>query len=315
MSQINTLTKNQEDRIPFFIEKWVRMASGETDRGTGMKFVKDMYLSMKEKKPIVVYGQSPLSTAIIGALFLSLVKTDKKKLSSQLRSQLHSQLHSQLDSQLYSQLSSQLKNINADWYLSMWWLVWCGWYDYGKYIGIEFTKESYDLFMGFISNVGFSIPYKEICFVSDKPIEICWENGKLHKENAPAVKYSDGYSMWCLNGVSVPQYLAETKKEKLDIGFFKKEQNAQVRTEFIKKYGIERMKSLGKAKDRRGDYEVIDMSDIFNSLKYAPYLFMVNPSTGENHAEGVHPDCQTVNDAINWRAGNIKEEWKPAVLT
>ena len=41
-------------------------------------------------------------------------------------------------------------------------------------------------------------------------LEINMKDGKLHADGKPSVKYNDGFSVWSLNGVRVPQWLAET---------------------------------------------------------------------------------------------------------
>ena len=43
-----------------------------------------------------------------------------------------------------------------------------------------------------------------------------------------------------------------------------------------------------------------------------PYLKMTNPSIGVFHVEGVHPDCTTVDQALEFRNGT---KVKPTVLT
>ncbi len=233
------------------------------------------------------------------------------QLGSQLGSQLDSKLYSQLDSQLGSQLTSQLKDINEHWYLGLWWLTWCGWYDYGKFLGVKFDNYKYDLFLNFTSEVHFIIPYKGICFISEKPTEINWENQMLHKDGGMAVKYKDGYGMYCLNGIKVPEYLAITPESELDIDFFKKETNADIKAEFIRKFGIERMLDLGKKIDSYknyeeglwidSEYELWDMANIFESIDYAPHLRMKNLSTGTWHLEGVSPECRSLEQALRFR--------------
>jgi len=91
--------------------------------------------------------------------------------------------------------------------------------------------------------------------------------------------------------------------------------NAQVRTEFVKKVGVERICSdLGaKTIDTASDYALLELD--LGDGRRRPYLKMKNPSTNEWHVEGVHPTCTTVREAINWRAGDINEDWEPEQLT
>jgi hypothetical protein len=240
------------------------------------------------------------------------------QLYSQLGSQLDSQLDSQLGSQLGSQLDSQLREVNNGWYMGVWWLSWCGWYDYAKFIGVKFENASYDLFMRFNSSVNFIIPYKGIAFISHKPEEINWQDGKLHMDGGLAVKYKDGNGLYSLNGVTVDEHLACTPEGDLDIDYFNNQKSADIRTEFVRKYGIERMLDHGKkidSYDKYGDewwsksqYELYDMESLFKGADYAPHLKMTNQTTGVYHVEPVHPSCRTIFDAVKDRFGGEELE-------
>ena len=68
-------------------------------------------------------------------------------------------------------------------------------------------------------------------------------------------------------------------------------------------------------------YELIKLEastqDIYTAeevefLSQQKYLKMRNPSTGEYHIEGVHPNCQTVREALAWRNGT---EVEPSIIT
>ena len=196
--------------------------------------------------------------------------------------------------------------------MSIYWLIWCAWYEYGKFIGVEFDNDKYSLFINFISEVSFIIPYKGICFISEKP-KINWVDGNLSKDGGKAVEYADGYGLFSLNGVTVPEYLAMTNSGELDIQKFHDEKNADVRTEFIRKYGVDRMLDLGKQLDThenydeewwtKSAYELWDMASIFEGIDYAPHLKMTNATTGVFHVEAVSPECRTIRDALKERFG------------
>jgi hypothetical protein len=131
-----------------------------------------------------------------------------------------------------------------------------------------------------------------------------------------AVEYTDGWGWYALNGVIMkPEYVL-TPAEKLQPDSVLKEPNVDIRRELIRKVGVQRMISYGKEIDAMGSYKLIDISPIFTGIRYAPYLLMKNPSLDDTwHLEGVDPECHTVQEAINWRAGNIKVEWSPAQLS
>jgi len=182
------------------------------------------------------------------------------------------------------------------------------------YIGVELDKQKHLLFTNFVSNVHYCIPYKGIIFVAEKPIGVYWSNGRLHRENGPAVEYKDGYGVFSLNGVRMNEEYVMTKAEDIKPETVLKEENVDMRRELLRKVGVERMSSYGKVIDTQGKYKLLDMAKLFMGVEYAPHLMMVNPSLKDTyHLEGVSQECRTVEQAINWRAGGIK--WEPALLS
>jgi hypothetical protein len=87
-----------------------------------------------------------------------------------------------------------------------------------------------------------------------------------------------------------------------------KETNVEVRRELLRKIGVDRLISdlPHKLLQSRGNYELysIDLSD---ELKDAKYLKMLNPSIGTYHVEGVAPEIETIEQALNWRNQNLFE--------
>lgn len=107
-----------------------------------------------------------------------------------------------------------------------------------------------------------------------------------------------------------------TPAEKIDPKEILKRENVDERRELIRKVGIERMLSVLKNKelDKKGDYCLLSV-ELSETIKDARYLKMKNPSIGIWHLEGVARECNTVQDALNWRAGDIKTKWEPSTLT
>lgn len=129
-----------------------------------------------------------------------------------------------------------------------------------------------------------------------------------------AVEYKN-WGVYSLNGIRVPEYLAMTPSEDLEIDWFHQQQNADVRTEFVRKFGVERMLSMGKKIDThenydeewwtKSEYELWDMASLFPNLDYQPYLKMQNQTTKVWHVEAVSPNCRTLEDAIKERFGGM----------
>jgi hypothetical protein len=204
-------------------------------------------------------------------------------------------------------------------------------------LSVTLTEEVLEHYKWYEStlDIGLFYPLEDFCIISQKPIEIYMSDGLLHKDLGASVLYEDGFKVYSLWGIKVPEYLAMTPSANLDINFFLKENNADVKATFIRKYGMERMISYGNEIDCvsnyfnhndknikryfnsiyviESDYKLYDMSKLFKSINYAPYLYMKNLTTGIYHMEGIEPSCKNLVEAINWREDtdissvNVKE--------
>ncbi len=135
----------------------------------------------------------------------------------------------------------------------------------------------------------------------------------LHRADGPALE-SDVEDLYFLNATLVPDWLVTTPAESLPTDRLAKIDNAQVRAEYVRKIGVERLIQANGARSvaKLGDYELLDFHW---SGQYRPYLKMLNPSVpGLWHVEGVLPSCRTVEQALAWRNGqDVYEE--PELLT
>jgi hypothetical protein len=203
---IKNLTKTQEAQIPKYVEKFLKLAEKPTNRKAATKAIQNFYEFSGHKKPIVIFGESPLQTINMVAMCKILFKD---KLIEK-EPQLDTQLYDQLD----TQLRTQLENINNDWWLIVWWLVWAGWYEFGKYIGVQFDEKKYKIFMDLVTNISFLVPYEGIVFISENP-KILWEDKRLHSIEKPAVEYADGYGLYAIKGVRFEKELWEKVRKDL----------------------------------------------------------------------------------------------------
>jgi hypothetical protein len=151
--------------------------------------------------------------------------------------------------------------------------------------------------------------------ISDRPIKLTVnERNQPHCVDGPFCEWSDGSALYSINGVRVPQWVAETKPEEFTAEMFTKESNADVRREIIRKIGVDRLAKILKATviDKMDNYELVTF-DIGDG-RVRPYLSMINPSIGTTHLEGVRPEIKTVKAALAWRNG-IAEYVAPKTLT
>ena len=295
---ITSLTKTQEAQIPKYIKKYVDLASRPTDRKKATKAVQALYKSAGYKKPVVIFGQSPLSTAIMVAMTRTLSNGD---IAGD-------------DPQLDSQLNSQLYPINNNRWILVWWLAWGGWYAFAKYIGVEFDSKVLKIFMDFVTNVSFIIPYEGIAFVSETP-KISWEEGKLHNTEGKAVEYADGYGLYSLFGVNFDEKLfKKVTSKKVTLKTIFSIENMEQRMAGLKLVGVEKLlKSKHSTKLDKSDRgnTLYKIEYVFDQTAY--YLHYKCPSTGRVYVSGIDPEVGVGGDAdecMGWKFGLSKEEYQ-----
>ena len=188
-------------------------------------------------------------------------------------------------------------------------------------VGVELEAELYAKYKVWeaTSQIGCIYPLDGLTVVSQKPITIHLnENNMLHKDGGPAIEYAGmgNLKVYSLNGVHVPEYVAVTPEEQLDLEYYNTIENADVKAEFVRKAGVERFLDKAKLMDTyknydketypwvyRSQYQLYDMSFLFGGLSYAPFLYMKNITTEIFHLEGVSPNCKTLKEAIKERTG------------
>ena len=152
------------------------------------------------------------------------------------------------------------------------------------------------------------IMHKEFCIISDRPNVLAVnERNQPHSIQGPFCQWRDGTALYSINGIRVPGWIAETKKEDFTKEMIISEQNVDYRRCIIFKIGIEKaIKLLGAEtvdiyeSKVGGKYELL-MIDYDGRGNKRPYLKMASQSIEADHIEGVHPNCKTVKDALMFR--------------
>ena len=162
------------------------------------------------------------------------------------------------------------------------------------------------------------------CFVIKKPDE--WKI----EDNDTKMYYRYGnMEKFFFNRLEVPKWLYTTPAEDLiPEDYFLLTNNADLKAEFVKKIGINRLVEFGTVIDSyenypdnemwaKSEYKIIDMSALkfkkvvtpggfpLEFFEYAPFLYMKNQTTGDYHLEGIHPRCKTLYDAIKMRYNGL----------
>lgn len=193
-------------------------------------------------------------------------------------------------------------------------------------VGVEIVPEllrKYKIWEA-STKLGMIFPLENVCIVSQKPIKISRnDEGRIHADcDGPAIEYAGemGEKIYALNGTVVPEWLATTPSGKLTLEQYNSVSNADVRMEFVRKFGIERMLNFGKKIDSyenydnewwsKSEYEIWDMKSLFPSIEYAPHLKMLNQTTKVWHVEALPPDVRNLEQAMYRRMNNRKIDVK-----
>jgi len=269
----------------------------------------------------------------------SLQDSLQDSLSSLLRSSLRDSLRDSLWDSLQDSLSISLRDSLWDslrdslrdslpdltvWGSAVWWLCF---YRFCGYIGVRYSEEAalkLALYEQFACSAFWAWPYAEICIVSARPNCLRWTKkyGVLHCDGGPAVQFRDGWTLWYLNGVRVPQWLAETKDVDLAPARICQCKNAEVRREFVRKVGLDRIyHALGAMLIHE---QTVTLATPYSEAWSCRYrlcemrcgdnvrrrvLEMPNPSLpGVLHVEYVPVQCETVEQAMNFRLNRSEED-------
>ena len=304
---ITKLTKEQEDSIPVYRDKWIKLglATEKVSLEVAKQIVGDLnkFIIGEPDKPIFLFN-SPLECWA----YICLRETTKcsKSFLDKPTNVLKKIKNVKMINFVYPYLNGSFD---------------CGyfsWVDFMQSIGVTNFPENLKYYMATVQ-LGLIFPMKDYIVVSQKPNLIKKNERGLHCENGPALTYDDGGAsdIYALNGVIMTKEYVMIPEEKMDAAMVLNEKNTEVRRELLRKIGMERFLQIAPHKviDTKDNYELlsIELSEI---VKDAKYLKMINPSIGVYHVEGVHPDCKTVEHAINWRASqDITKPWTPEILT
>ena len=309
--KIEKLTPEQEAMFPVYRDKWIKIGTdtARLDFATTEKTVNAFRkLIGMEEAPLII-AENPIEAWVVCALSEQGVAFDDLKTEMATVFNGNPKKYEIPKASLPYQTGSLFASVFS-------------FYDYMlEEVGVEIDKDLYAKYKTWeqTAQIGCIYPLDNLTVVCEKPSEVHLnENNVLHRDGGPALSYTGlgDFKVYALNGVRVPEWLAVTPDRDLDINRYNEIDNADVKAEFVRKVGIERFLSKGKLIDTydaydkkkhewwyKSEYELWDMSNMFDGLDYAPYLKMQNQSTQVWHMEAVSPECRTIEAAIKERFG------------
>lgn len=344
MKKITELTEHQTSQMSTYRDKWIKigLSTELTNKERAIANVPAYYKAGGLKPPKnVVIATSPLAAMIITSLLKSSVFYDiinngfKAKSDKGLTTPLAANSGAVLSASaaalgLVTDISSvkgallvqevasavmtsvikvEYDNNYAGGNL---WSGWLGFYDYfAQELKVK-NLEILDPTIALAQDCGWILSYEHLCILVEKPQQICMESGRLHHETAPAVRYSDGFSIYSLNGVQVPTWLIETPKHEIKPDDVLALTNTEQRAAAMRFVGLAYFLDALNAKelDVYNGYKLYSLN--VEGQKIGPYLYMTCPSSGRQFLEGVgtpkddgasyDPTIKTCKDALKWRA-------------
>lgn len=309
--KITELTKEQEAQMPAYVDKWRNIGSNtdRLNRDRAIKTVNSLRKIINMEEVPVLFAENPIEAWVMCCLLESGV--DFENLNAEMVDVFNGNPKRRVIPQ------ASLPWLTGSFFASIF-----SFYDYMiEVVGVNVEPELWAKYKVWetTSELGCIYPMDKYTIVTEKPSVVHFnENNVLHREGGPALSYSGlgDFNIYVLNGVEVPEWLAMTRAQDIDIERYNEVTNADVKAEFVRKLGIERFLERGTVVDtyanyngdeyewwHKSQYELIDMNCLFSTLNYAPYIKMVNQTTGIYHVEAVSPACRTLHDALRERFG------------
>jgi hypothetical protein len=329
---IKKLTPDQEALIPQVRDEWVRfgLSTERVDRPAVRKILERLYGQANKPAPkFVIHLGSPLRVAIAIAQLRLGDKDSRAQVSDQVSDQVRAQVSAQVSDQVGAQVRDQVGDQVGDQVSDL--MNWRWWWDFGQF------DAAWNSWLDFFARIGFAdsrcIPLFEMskscgwsllfwdwAFVSDRPERIHRdEQNRLHAENGPAIRYPDGFSVFAIHGVRVPEKVV-VAPETLQVSEIDGEQNAEVRRVMIERYGQDHYLMDSKAQEiHRDDFGVLYRKEMSGDEA----LVMVKVANSTPEPDGtfkdyflrVPPTIKRAREAVAWTFGMAENEYEPALQT
>jgi hypothetical protein len=196
---------------------------------------------------------------------------------------------------------------------------WLGFYEYFRDIcGLATETDKLAGLIRLAKSAGWVIPHKNICWVSERHnILERDDRGRLHNLTGPAVAYPDGWSIYAVHGVRVPEYVIMSP-ETITVENIDSEQNAEVRRVMVDRYGADRYLVDSNAVEvHQDDWGILYRKDIPDDEP----LMMVKVVNSTPEPDGsfkdyflrVPPTVNTALEAVAWTFDKSPEEYRQLV--
>lgn len=187
-----------------------------------------------------------------------------------------------------------------------------------EFFGIEIVSPACEQLKQLCQNTHVFLPTNGYCLVSEYPQQVHRDaQGRLHNSVGPAVRYSDGWSIYAINGLTLPEDVIADPAS-LTIERVNAEKNVEIRRAMIEHYGQGRYLLDCNAKqiqedecgvlyriDLHGD-EPLVMVKVKNSTASPDGTF-------EEYFLRVPPSMRTAREAVAWTYSLSPDFYNPTI--
>jgi hypothetical protein len=268
--KIVKLEDEQWKKAPGHVDKWLNYCIEPVDSEKARLTMHELYGQMGYAPPTVLIAPSPSQTSIQTTLESSGV--DQSQLGKNLGTLLEEHLWSYLvnplirqrkegsNASLYRefyrrwghilsctinhQLTPQLERGLAilpcnglQAYCPFKWSYFASGLDFFSSVGVELDTNKLTTLISLCRQVMAIVPLENVAIVCDRPTTIEWRgDGELHNVNGPAAIWSDGWSLWSIDGVAVDEQIV-MRPETQTVEQINAETNLEVKGVRISQFG------------------------------------------------------------------------------
>ena len=197
---------------------------------------------------------------------------------------------------------------------------WIGFLDAFRQFGLADVVERADGLIELTEACGWYWPFKGACILTERHRELRRdERGRLHSENAAAVKYPDGWALYAWHGVRVAEAII-LRPESITVEQLRDEPNAEVRRVMLERFGFDRyIDAIGALPIHADEAGTLYRCDIPDDEPLV--IVRVKNSTPEPDGHSKHytlrvpPDITQARQAVAWTFPISNGEYRPLVET
>ena len=285
MKKIEKLTPEQEALLPAFVDYGLQygLNTSPCDRPKAEAAIRAHYAALNRPEPkLIIWLDSPHQGAI-GAAMLAGTKFS----GAQVRAQVWAQVWDQVRDQVWDQVRAQVRD-------QVWHACYgqhdASWLAFYEFFERECGLECCEKLRGMqtaAQHCDWWWPFANAVIITERPRTLVHDaEGRLHREDGPALQYPDGWGIWAWHGVRVPQDVIE-RPETITVEQIEHERNAEARRVLITRYGQDRyLRDSGAQQLHRDDWGALWRKELAGDEP----LVMVQVTNSTAEPDGTYKD-------------------------